>query len=150
MAMGQGAFDLEGLVEGADRLSAQHCPHGVDRGGWQLGEVGQGAVLDLAALAVGLANQHRAVLPASLPAGHSGYMHRTRGAPWHIRIVAVPSPNVKSINGYIGRAASTRIKINSPQELRARASPVGCLLGQVCGSVHERRPARALFGTPLG
>src|SRR5438128_4779067 len=33
---------------------------------------------------------------------------------------------------------------------RARASPVGGLLGQVCGSVHERRPARALFGTPLG
>src|SRR5207253_3711985 len=102
-----------------DRFSAQHSTNGVHRGGWQLGEVGQGAVLDLAALAVGLANQHRAVLPASLPAGHSGYMHRTRGAPWHIRIVAVLSPNVKSINGYIGRAASTRIKINSRQELRS-------------------------------
>src|SRR5438445_10382737 len=130
MAMGEGPFDLEGLVEGADGSSAQHCPHGVDRGGWQLGEVGQGAVLDLAALAVGLANQHRAVLPASLPAGHSGYMHRTRGAPWHIRIVVVLSPNVKSINGYIGRAASTRIKINSPQELRLREPEGGARLAR--------------------
>ena len=73
--MRQCAQDLEGFGQRADLLAAEDGPDGINGCGGELGEIGQRAVLDLAALAVGLADQDGAVLTAPLAAGDNGYVH---------------------------------------------------------------------------
>ena len=60
MAVGEGAHDIEGLVQVGDGGAAlQEGLEALDEGGGPLREIGEGAFLDLAGLAVGLAKQHR-------------------------------------------------------------------------------------------
>src|SRR5262249_22939072 len=101
-AVWQGAQDLERFGKWPDLLVAEDGADGVHRRGRQLGEVGQRPVLDLAALAIGLTDQDRAVLAAALAAGYDGYVHGTGWTLWHIQIVASWQPDVNASNGYIG------------------------------------------------
>src|SRR5207245_11682992 len=97
----QGARGLKGCGQRADLPAAENGPDGINGCGGELGEIGQRAVLDLAALAVGLADQDGAVLTAPLAAGDNGYVH---GAGWslgHIRIVAPAVQMSSTSNGYI-------------------------------------------------
>jgi hypothetical protein len=59
MAIGEGTLDREPLGHGGwHRLVGEDPAQGVDLGRWPFGQVGQGARLDLASLAVALAQQH--------------------------------------------------------------------------------------------
>ena len=58
MAMGPGAHDVEGAVEAGDGPpAAEQDLEAVDEVGGPLGEVGQGALFDLARFTVGLAQE---------------------------------------------------------------------------------------------
>ena len=58
MATGQGADDVEGFIEARHRGAAlEQDADSLDESGWSAGEVGEGALLDLAGLAIGLAEQ---------------------------------------------------------------------------------------------
>jgi len=58
MAVRQGAQDLESVAGGRQRLIAQHGTQCRDLFGRPLGQIGEGAVPDLAAVAVGLAQEN--------------------------------------------------------------------------------------------
>ena len=58
MAVGEAAQDVEGIVEGGDGEAAlEQDAQAFDEVSGPFGEVGEGAFLDLAVLAVGLAEQ---------------------------------------------------------------------------------------------
>lgn len=60
MAVRQGALDLEYLARSCDRRAAlQQHPQSINHRGWQWAQVGQGALLGLAPLAIAFAQQHR-------------------------------------------------------------------------------------------
>jgi len=80
VAVRQAALDRELLIEGADRLAAEDGADGLDGLNGKGGEVGEGAMLDLGALAVGLAEQVGRVLTAALTAGDDGYVPLRREA----------------------------------------------------------------------
>jgi len=105
IAVGQGTDDLKAVCQRPDLLAAKDGTHGIHGRRRQLGEVGQSPVLDLAAFAVGLADQHRAVLTAPLPARHNGYVHGPGRSLRHIRIVACLARLSSASNGYISRAS---------------------------------------------
>ena len=55
--MGQGAFDEEELVAMDQRLVFEHTPEALDLVGGPMGEIGQGAFMDLFALAAAFAQE---------------------------------------------------------------------------------------------
>jgi hypothetical protein len=57
MTVGPASLDREGVVGSHDGLAAQHASESCDDGIREVGEVGERALLDASALAVGLAEQ---------------------------------------------------------------------------------------------
>ncbi len=72
MAVGQAAQAGEGLVGRDEALAAQDPAQRLDGGGGQLGEVGEGAFFDAAAVAVGLAEEDGW---GRVAVGHALYVH---------------------------------------------------------------------------
>ena len=90
MAVGQAAADGERLARGQEALAREPGPDELDEWLGQVGQVGQGLLLDLAVLAVRVAEQRARVLAAALAAHHPDYVHsrslRLHHAPsMHIR-----------------------------------------------------------------
>ena len=57
MAVGQTSRDAEGIVSSDERFSAEDPAEHSNLLAWQGGEIGQGAVLDLAILAIAFAEE---------------------------------------------------------------------------------------------
>jgi hypothetical protein len=62
--MVQGLHDFKGLPNGKQPLAFEAEAKHLNRLGWQFGQVGQGAALDVAALSIALAQKHRRGRPA--------------------------------------------------------------------------------------
>ncbi len=77
VAVGQAAHDLEPLLGGHEALAAQGAADQVDGLGRQMREVAHGLVQDLAALAVGAAEQVRLVGLAFVVPSRGGYVNCT-------------------------------------------------------------------------
>jgi hypothetical protein len=75
MAVGQAAADGERLARGQEALAREPGPDELDEWLGQVGQVGQGLLLDLAVLAVRVAEQRARVLAAALAAHHPDYVH---------------------------------------------------------------------------
>ncbi len=80
--------------------------------GGSLEGLARGPVLDLAVLAVALADQHRAVDAALLPARNDRYMNDSGRSPCHMGLKAHMAAHGKPTNSYIGRPNSTQIEFN--------------------------------------
>src|SRR5215472_1563485 len=114
VAVRQAALDRELLIEGADRLAAEDCADGLDGLNGKGGEIGEGAVLDLGALAVGLADQVGRVLTATLTAGDDGYVHCAAGPNWHAPILLHCAADLTAVNGYISTSDSYSTRTRTP------------------------------------
>ncbi len=80
MAVGVGAQDFEGVAGGDEGFAAQGAADHLDERAGQMGEVAEGLVLDLAALAIGLAQQMGLVNAALIPASRGNDMDGTAAA----------------------------------------------------------------------
>ena len=78
MSVGQGAHDLKATRRSWRQLTAQVLADGVDELRGEVGDVADGLVLDLAALAVGTAEQVGLVELALVAAGCGGYVKSAR------------------------------------------------------------------------
>lgn len=76
--VGKRPGDVKLRVEGNECLPFEDCPDGVDGGLGEMGEIGQGLVLDLAVLAVGPAQEVGRVDPVLVLATGGEDMHRIR------------------------------------------------------------------------
>ena len=75
MAVGEGAGDVKGVGQrgvGGRRRAGQGAAQSFDLGGAEMGDVGEGAGLDLAILPVGLAKENGR---RGIAVGHGGHVH---------------------------------------------------------------------------